>query len=289
MEKVSKTYAPSLDPFGTVTVEAQPSVSLAFGIVTYCSASDLRATLPSTARIAEAMNVQILVYDNASTDDSLAIARSVPNASVTAGKRNRGYAHAVNQLFLKAGTRHLLLLNPDVRVRSATPIMELLKQLEDWRVGAVAPRLLNPDGSTQTSVRHFPTFLGHLGRSTTFEHIPFVRRRAQEYVQLPYAKGPQVVDWAIGAAILIRNSAYRRVGGLDERFFLYLEDADFCLRLATAGFATVYVPSATFVHTHHRASDATRGSLLQSQPRRHHIRSTIKYFGKHRSLAPRPG
>jgi N-acetylglucosaminyl-diphospho-decaprenol L-rhamnosyltransferase len=276
-----------------VTVDPQPLNSLAFGIVTHYSSSDLRVTLPTTVQIAKALNAEVLVYDNASNDDSVAIARSVPNVDVTEGKRNRGYAHAVNQLALKTGTRDLLLLNPDVRVNSTAPIVELAEQLKDRRVGVVAPRLLNPDGSTQTSVRRFPTFLGHLGRSTTFERIPSIRRRAEAYaeayVQLPTAAGPQVVDWAIGAALLIRNSAYRRVGGLDERFFLYLEDADFCLRLAAVGYSTLYVPSATFVHTHHRASDVAQGSWLRSSPRRHHIRSTIKFFAKHRSLAPRPG
>jgi len=234
------------------------------------------------------MEAEFLVYDNASDDESVSIARSPPNTRVTVGARNRGYAHGVNQLVRHAGRRDLLLLNPDVRVTSAEPVRALLEQLKDPRVGVVAPRLVNLDGSTQASVRRFPTFLGHLGRSTTFYRIPFIRRRAEAYVRLPTDAGPQIVDWAIGAALLIRNAAYRRVGGLDERFFLYLEDVDFCLRLAAAGYVTLYVPGATFEHTHHRASDAVRGSLLRSSSRRQHVKSSIQFFVKHRSLAPRP-
>jgi GT2 family glycosyltransferase len=235
------------------------------------------------------MNVEILVYDNASTDDSVALARSFPGIAITTGKRNCGFAHGVNRLFLQAGARDLLLLNPDVQVMTPTPVIELLTSLEDGCVGVAAPRLLNADGSIQASVRRFPTLLGMAGRSTPLKRVPTVRRRAEAYVAVPGTARTQFVDWAIGAALLIRNAAYRRVGGWDERFFLYLEDVDFCLRLATAGYRTVYVPGATLLHTHHRASDTARGAWFRSRARRHHIGSTIKFFAKYNSLAPRPG
>jgi GT2 family glycosyltransferase len=115
-------------------------------------------------------------------------------------------------------------------------------------------------------------------RSTSAHRIPIFRRAAERYVEIPLGGRRQEVDWLIGAAMIIRREAFDAVRGWDSRFFLYLEDVDFCLRLRRAGWSTVYAPDIALRHAHQRASDASKGGLLASPARRHHVRSTLRFF-----------
>ena len=265
---------------------AQRTRDLAIGLVLYNSADDLAETLSSTAAVAQELGHEILAFDNASNDQSAKLAEMHPNVVVNRSDRNGGFAYGVNGLFAMARDRDLLLLNPDVRLECPEQVRGLMRGLVSG-VGVVAPRLRNPNGTIQESARRFPTFAGMAGRSTLAQKTRTGQRAAKHYVRLPLGDTAAPVDWVIGAAMLISNEANRSVGGWDEGFFLYLEDVDFCLRLAQAGWSTMYHPEVEFLHTHHRASDASRGgSLFRSSARRHHIKSTLRFFAKHRSLSP---
>jgi N-acetylglucosaminyl-diphospho-decaprenol L-rhamnosyltransferase len=262
--------------------------SMSIGLVSFNSAPDLRRTLPRTAEIAATLGVRVLVYDNASEDDSVDFAECIEGVVIQRGKLNRGFAHGVNELFVMAQGRDMLLVNPDVQIENPSQVHALLGKLTDLNVGVVAPLLLNPDGSPQTSARRFPTVLSMVGRASVARQSRRAKQAAREYTQLPPLDGSTTVDWVIGAAMLISNTANTSVGGWDDGFFLYLEDVDFCFRLAQRGWCTVYEPRVAFHHTHHRASNLEKGSLLNSPARRHHLRSAVRFFAKHRSPAPRP-
>lgn len=256
--------------------------SLAVGLVTYNSAPDLERTLSGTATVAASLGAELCVFDNRSSDLTVAVASSIPTAKVMAGDANRGFAHGVNQLFAMTNARHVLLLNPDVELVDERSVAQLLRHFDDPGVGIVAPKLLNPDGSIQDSVRRFPTVFGIAKRLSPLGARSTITAKTEP----AWTDVPNRVDWAIGAALLIRRATFETTRGWDSGFFLYLEDVDFCLRARTAGWKTIYDPTVALVHAHHRASHS--GTFLGSKARRDHVRSMVRFFAKHRSLAPRP-
>lgn len=163
---------------------------------------------------------------------------------------NPGFAAGVNFAARHSRAPHLLLLNPD------TVLLDpIIRTLEAWldahpRTGIAGPRVLNDDGSTQPSARRFPglsTLFG--GRSTwmtrTFPNNWFTRRN----LPARSAVEPVEVDWIAGACLMTRRDLFDRLGGLDESFFLYWEDADYCRRAALAGYTAAYLPHVRVKHT----------------------------------------
>jgi N-acetylglucosaminyl-diphospho-decaprenol L-rhamnosyltransferase len=144
-------------------------------------------------------------------------------------------------------------------------------------VGGLGPRLLYPDGTLQPSRRRFPTFATALVESTVIQEWWADNRILRRYymAELP-EDALQAVDWVVGACLLVRREAYEEVGGLDEGFFMYSEELDWCRRLKDAGWAIVYQPGATIIHHEGKSSQ-------QVVPARHiHFQtSKVRYFRKH--------
>jgi N-acetylglucosaminyl-diphospho-decaprenol L-rhamnosyltransferase len=261
----------------------------AIATVTYNSLSELREFFPGLARVAGELGTRIVAVDNASSDgsaDFLESRRERTELIVERNRRNRGYAAAVNQAFAAAPGSDLLLLNPDVAVDDPGQVEEMRAFMSGQpRAAVVAPKLLEPDSSVQSSARVFPTLPAMAAHSSWIRHLGVGRRAAARYLQIPPAAEPSRVDWALGAAMLIRRESFDSVGGWDESFFLYLEDTDFCLRCQRAGWETWYLPSVSLRHVHPRASDPAKGGLHRSAARRHHVRSTIRFFRRYPELA----
>ena len=263
---------------------------LALAIVTHNSLSDLEAHFWGQLAVAEELGVPVVVVDNDSRDGS---AEPLPSAAARSDRltvhrsgANRGYAAGVNEAFRLAGDRDVLLLNPDIVLASVGQVVALLDVLDARAdAGIVGPRLVNLDGSTQASAREFPNLLAMAARATLVGRWPRARAAAERYSRPPSPYGVTSVKWLLGAAMLVRRSAFEAVGGWDERFFLYLEDTDFCLRCREAGWDVLYAPHVALRHSHRRASDRRRGSILSSTARRHHVASTVKFFLKHPRLA----
>ncbi|WP_336209645.1 glycosyltransferase family 2 protein [Nonomuraea sp. LPB2021202275-12-8] len=222
-------------------------------IVTYNSADVLEGCLASlTAGAGEVQLADVVVADNASKDDSTAIAdrADLPVKVVQLG-RNAGYAAAVN-----AGIAALDLddvdgvyvLNPDCRLRPGA-IAPLLACLREPGRGIAVPYMVNPDGSLQPSLRRMPT----VGRAVVEAVIGGERAgrlgTLGELVTDPrdYAR-PGAFAWATGAAMLISPRVVREVGAWDESFLLYSEETDYCLRAADLGWSTWYEPASVIEH-----------------------------------------
>ncbi len=190
---------------------------------------------------------QVIVVDNASTDDSAAMVRArFPQVRLVANTTNTGYASANNQGIRLSTGQYLLLLNPDTQVNAAG-FHRLVAFMNDHpAAGAVGLKLLNADGSLQPSGRCFPTLA-----STVAELLPVPatwRRRARgELEQRDYDQVCEV-DEVSGAALCVRRRALDEVGALDESFFFLGEDIDLCWRLKTAGWKVFYLPTASVVH-----------------------------------------
>ena len=143
---------------------------------------------------------------------------------------NHGYAAAVNVAASASDADYVILLNPDVEVPQPASLVQLVDHLQNNPSAAIAaPRLLNADGSVQESARCIPTVGMLAARQTPLGRTKWGRRRAERYLELPNVpEGHSVTEWALGAAMAIRRSDFNRVGGFDDRFFLYFEDVDFC-------------------------------------------------------------
>jgi N-acetylglucosaminyl-diphospho-decaprenol L-rhamnosyltransferase len=254
------------------------------------SLGPVRETLPGLLAVTSRLGARIALVDNASEDGTrqflVAIGAEGKGLEIIANTRNRGYAAAANQAAAALGGCDLFLVNPDVKISSVRDVELLLEVRERLpRAGIVAPRLISADGRPQPSARRFPSILAMAGHASAAKRLAVARRAAERYLALPRGDDPQRVDWAIGGALLIRRRAWEAVGGFDERFFLYLEDVDFCLRCAEAGWETWYVPEVSIGHDYGRASAPERGWITSSAARRHHLASMVRFFAKHPRLA----
>ena len=195
--------------------------------------------------------VETLVVDNASRDGSVALLQQAfPEAHLIVNPENRGFSAACNQAFARCSGDAILLLNPDAELVPGA-LSTLVAYLEGHpEVGVVGPLLLNPDGTVQSSRRRFPTLATAFLESTiiqdSFPGLPHLRR----YYCLDQPDDrEQQVDWLVGACLLLRRKALAEVGGLDERFFLYFEEVDWCLRARPAGWRAAYLPQARVIHS----------------------------------------
>ena len=227
-------------------------VELSVIIVSYNTADALRACLDSLTHSISALciSAEIIIVDNASTDGSLAAARqAAPDARLITNSANVGYARAANQGARAATGWALLFLNPDTIVNTVA-IRECFRALKDQRVAAVAPVLLNTDGSLQRSWHSFPT----LKRAILDVFLPVgafgIIRRA--LMTAP----PSDPEWIIGAFLMIRRDAFDTVGPFSERTFMYSEDMDWCHRARLAGFSIRLLRSCSI--THHGGAAARR-------------------------------
>ena len=267
----------------TTAITAEAGAFLpALAIITHDSAADVERNAGAQAALAERLGTRLIVVDNASADRTRELVRELTGdtAVLVAKPSNVGYAAAVNAAFAAAGERDVLLLNPDVAPPAEEQVAALIEFLHaNPRAAVVAPRLVDADGATQPSARRFPSLLAMLGSVPALARVAWARRSYEDYQAPSFATEPVTVDWVIGAAMLIRRSAYDEVGGWDERFFLYMEDADFCRRLARAGWEVWLFPAIETAHGYARAS-TTGGSIARSRARRHHVVSLARFFAR---------
>jgi len=234
----------------------------------------LQSILDETALGLSAL--EIIVVDNHSSDDSVDMVRSdFPDVHLIANTENRGFPSANNQGLQVARGRYVMLLNPDTEVLADA--LRVMVAFADAHpdVGVVGPQLVHSDGSIQSSRRRFPTLITAFFESTWLQ--PYAPRRLLEqyYVLDRPGDAVQDVDWVTGAALMARREAIEQVGQMDEGFFMYSEELDWCRRFREAGWRVVYLPTARVVHHLGKSSE-------QVVPARHiHFQtSKVRYFRK---------
>lgn len=217
---------------------------------------------------------ETIVVDNGSTDGSPEeVARRWPAVLLVRNRVNRGFAAAVNQGIERSTRRFVCLLNPDARL-GPDALRVLIEHLEaDPQAGIVAPQLLHEDGRRQHSFAGVPSLATELLNKSLLR-ILFPARfpsKRQEHDR------PVEVETVIGACMAVRRELIERIGGLDERFFLFLEETDWCVRARRAGARVVFVPAARVVHLQGRtrARVATRARI-------EYVRSLFAFFRKNR-------
>ncbi|MEV0162878.1 glycosyltransferase family 2 protein [Nonomuraea fuscirosea] len=223
-------------------------------IVTYNSADVLQGCLDSLPAGAAGVELAaVVVADNASKDDSTALAAARADLPVTVVQvgRNAGYAAAINAGIAALDLDRLdgvYVLNPDCRLRSGA-IAPLLDCLEEPGRGIVVPYMVNPDGTLQPSLRRMPTVGRAVAEAVVGGALAGRMGTAGELVTDPrdYAR-PGAFAWATGAALMLAPRMIREVGAWDESFLLYSEETDYCLRAADLGWATWYEPASVIEH-----------------------------------------
>ncbi len=229
-------------------------------VVTYNSAHCLPALQPFLAQC-----THVILFDNASQDDTLDQARQrLPHAQLIASPRNLGFGAANNRALAQVRTPFALLLNPDceLRVEHLQQLLHVAAQFPEAAV--VAPQLADARGRAEVNYRWPSTHWMSKG---------------------PAASGPICVGFLCGAAMLLRMQICAPLGFFDERFFLYYEDDDLCLRLFQAQLPMLLVPDVQVVHR-------SRGSVKSGSPWRseygrgyHHAQSKLIFAAKHQGLS----
>ncbi|MCX6360368.1 MAG: glycosyltransferase family 2 protein [Armatimonadetes bacterium] len=245
-------------------------------IVSYNTRDMLRDCLRALPAAAEGLRTSVRLIDNASADGSPEMAaREFPETRIVANDRNVGFARANNQALEQAGARYLLLLNPDTEARPGSLALAVAHMDADPRMGACGPMLLNTDGSLQRNGGCFPTPLRE------FLHVTGLRRLAPRRYATALEHGREdfgvetEVDQVSGACLFVRAEAAQQVGLLDERFFMFYEDVEWCWRLRRAGWSVRYLPDVQVVHH-------WMGSVRQSSRRMTEqlLKSQLLYYRK---------
>ncbi len=266
------------DASGRPAALKRPDVSVA--IVSYNTKSDLVRCLATIRESGSRCSLEVLVVDNASSDGSAdAVAREFPHVQLVRNAENAGYSRAVNQAIHAAGGRHVLILNPDIEVIPGSIDALLAHMSAHPRTGIAGGKLLNSDGTLQYSCRTFYTVSTLLFRRTPLGRLFPKSRVVREHLMLDWDHAStREVDWMLGACLMVRAEAIREVGLMDERFFMYFEDVDWCYRMKQHGWSVMYVPDAVMKHVHRRES-ATGGGLSNRRLRAH-LNSMFRFFDK---------
>jgi GT2 family glycosyltransferase/glycosyltransferase involved in cell wall biosynthesis len=222
---------------------------LAVVIVTYRSAGVIEECLTALPAALAGIEHRVLVIDNASPDDTVAVARrAAPWAEVLPQPRNGGFGAGVNAGIAAAPGCDILVLNADIRLEPGSVAL-LREAAERPGTGIAVPRLVDAHGTLQPSLRRAPTVLRALGEAVLGGNRAGRVPALGEMVTDPSAyRDPGTADWATGAAWLIRRECVEAVGPYEDRFFLYSEETEYALRAKAAGFALRYVPGATAIH-----------------------------------------
>ena len=219
----------------------------------------LSGAVDSIVEFPPSVEYKVVIVDNASTDGSIELVRANNSAKflndrnrlrIIENTENRGFGSANNQGFEVTDTPLLLLLNPDAEI-TAGSIDRLIQTVRsNSRVGAAGPRILNPDGSLQISVWRNPPAAWNIVLGSLKLYLMLPRRFRGELLLGGHwdHNRQRTVPMLGGAAILVRREVINTVGGFDERYHMYGEDHDWCLRMTRAGWLLMFQPEATVVH-----------------------------------------
>jgi GT2 family glycosyltransferase len=229
-------------------MSAQPDLSII--IINWKSVAFLRKCLRSINANTRTIRFEVIVVDNASGDNCQEmIAREFPSVRYVQSDCNLGFARANNLGFQHSSGRNLLFLNPDTEV-IASAIEGLAHILEKKpRAGIVGPKLLNSDGSVQTScIRSFPSLISEvLDAELLHQRFPHSRLWGTRAL-FARENTPVAVDAVSGACLMIRRQVFEQIGLFTTSYFMYAEDVDLCLKARQAGWINLFVPNATVTH-----------------------------------------
>jgi len=265
-------------------------VKLSIIIVNYNARDFLKQCLNSLYESICRLSFEIIVVDNHSDDDSCAmIKREFPQVRLIENSRNTGFAGGNNVGISAARGLYILLLNSDTKVIGDALEKMVIFLDEHPEVAVVTSRLVYPDFSDQGVARTFPTPMNALfGRRSLLTRLFPNNKYSRKYlVSRSYISDvPFEIDWVSGACLMARKGVMEEVGLLDEKFFMYWEDADLCLRIKKKGWLIFCVPEARVIHYEGKSTKRKSRSRLIIEfnksayryYRKHHIKSFFEFM-----------
>jgi GT2 family glycosyltransferase len=249
-------------------------VDLSIIIVSWNTKEFLLPCVKSVFENEQGISREVIVVDNGSQDGSgNEVKVTFPYIYLVENQKNMGFAKAVNQGLQKASGRYVLLLNPDTQVKNGA--IERLMSFMDAhpKAGISGAQLLNSNGSKQNSIANFPSLATELLNKSLIRWL-FPKKfpgKEKDY------SDPVEVDSVIGACMVVRREAIERVGLLDEDYFLFLEETDWCYRMKRAGWKIYHVPDAEVYHFQGKSAET-----VKKRARVEFYRSRYHFFKKNR-------
>jgi GT2 family glycosyltransferase len=253
-------------------------IDLSIIIVNWNTKDLLAQCLQSVYDTIRSLDFEIIVVDNASADGSPEmVCERFPQVRLIKNRENVGFARANNQAIRESRGGYLLLLNSDTVV-----LPEALSQMVDFMDchpdgGAIGPKLINPDGSFQASYADFPTLL-----TESLQAFGLAKWLYGPYYPSPPPRPDELartVDWVAGACLMVRREVADAVGLLDEGYWMYTEETDWCYRIDQAGWNVYYLPESKIVHFGGASSSKRRPEMVAQL-----YRSKLHFFGKYRGF-----
>jgi GT2 family glycosyltransferase len=261
-------------------------MELSIAINNYRNPELLKLCLDSILRNVHSIDYEILVADSDTQEDTEMMMREgYPQVGFFPFKENVGFAAMVKKTIEESKGEYILFLNGDIIVtkHSVETLLDFLKLNPE--VGMVGPKLLNFNGTLQKSCFRFYKPITIIFRRMEFlNRFKFVKKHLDWFLMEDFDhQSPRNVDWLMGSALMARKEAVSKVGYIDSRFFMYMEDVDWCRRFWENGYRVVYYPHSLMHHYHGKGSK--KGGLLHSLFFNRltwvHITSAVKYFKKY--------
>jgi len=260
-------------------------MDLSIVVLNYRGKNLVKELLKNLAELNLPYQYEIIVVDNASGDGlKEALAENFPQVKFVANSKNLGFAGGNNRGIIEAQGQYIMIMNPDLAILSEA-IEKLYQYMEiNPQVGLAGPRLINADRTIQYSCTDWPDWKLPFYRRTALGNTKAGQKWQDEYIMkdLDHYKN-SYVPALFGACLIFRRDALKKVGLLDERYFMYFEDLDWSRRFWENGYKVAYIGQAEIIHLHRRQSAAE--SLLKSlfsKTARFHIISFVKYLLKFR-------
>ena len=256
-------------------------IDLSVIIVNWNTSNLLHDCLNSLYQYTHGITFEIFVVDNGSTDGSPdMVAQQFPQVILLRNQDNMGFSRANNQALRRASGRYLLLLNSDTALRD-NGLRALVTFMDAHPAAGIAgTKLLNPDGSRQDSCDTFPRTPLAMLRDTFLDNVfHHPERRWSGRMAHWNFQDHFLIDYVIGAVLIIRRDTLTQIGLLDEQFFMYAEDIDWCYRAALAGWKIYYVGSIAIYHYNRGSSEKTPEQSSRLQHMR--VRSLQQFYRKH--------
>lgn len=256
-----------------------PNKQLSIVIVNYSVKNLLKKCLESIFKYEKNIEFEVIVVDNNSMDHSQEmLKRDFPQVKLIENKRNLGFSRGCNQGIKESQGRYILLLNPDTELTPGG-----FKKMIDFmdskpEKGICGPKMIDQEGNFQFSCRSFPSYLTAVSSSQSILNRIFPENLLSQKYLLKEKDHSQIleVDWVSGSCLLAKREMFEKVGLLDERFYMYVEDVDLCYRAKMAGFSVFYFPQVLVIHHIGKSTQKKKLDMLVE-----HHRSMYYFYRKH--------
>jgi len=257
----------------------RPEKPLSIVIVNYNVKNLLKKCLESIFEYEKDTKFEVIVVDNNSTDHSQKmLKRDFPQVKLIENKRNLGFSRGCNQGIKESQGRYILLLNPDTELtpggfKKMIDFMDLKPEK-----GICGPKMIDKEGKLQFSCRSFPSYLTAISSSQSILNRIFPENFLSKKYLLKNQDHSQIteVDWVSGSCLLAKREMFEKVGLLDERFYMYVEDVDLCYRAKMAGFSVFYFPQVLVIHHIGKSTQKKKFNMLVE-----HHKSMYYFYRKH--------